>query len=324
MPRTSSLIRLGNLLPTLPRKYFTSHAELPFHHGGDLHLATAWWCAEASMLAYQDPANVAALATHALGQGWQLHLFGAEEPTFAVLLISDCAAILAFRGTRVGGFETLDRIFTQPWMNYADLKTDTNFLLAPFHPQGKVHRGILAAFESFWAKHGADVSARVGRLPVFLTGHSLGGALATVTAASLRLPSVRALYSFGSPRVGDTVFRHHLMELGVPVHRFAHGLDLVTTIAPQNLLGYSHVGDILHLASKGRTIDTEEPDLARVLLNAFQLFLPTVRSTILNLRQSWLAKPTRLLVPRSALADHAPIFYVEKIRSLALSESRGA
>lgn len=45
--------------------------------------------------------------------------------------------------------------------------------------------------------------------PLYVIGHSLGGAMATIAAVDLRvklrLPDVR-LYTFGSPRVGNEIF----------------------------------------------------------------------------------------------------------------------
>ncbi len=86
--------------------------------------------------------------------------------------------------------------------------------------------------------------------PFFVTGHSLGGALATI--ASYRLMkmglNVRGLYTFGSPRVGNRAFTHDFRVLafnkglkakGTPqqsgeggLNRFVHRLDLVARVPP--------------------------------------------------------------------------------------------
>jgi pimeloyl-ACP methyl ester carboxylesterase len=62
--------------------------------------------------------------------------------------------------------------------------------------------------------------------PLFLTGHSMGGALAVLTAcrlAKLGRPPV-AIYTFGSPRVGD---RQFCAGYALPTYRVVNGLDLV-------------------------------------------------------------------------------------------------
>jgi hypothetical protein len=311
------LLTLGDLLPTLKRDYFTSTRDLPFTCARELDLAAAWWCAEASMLAYQAPEEVGALAGRLVDEGWQVRVFGAGEPTFAVLLRSSTAAILAFRGTRVSGFERLDVVFKRPWVDYEDLKTDASFSLSPHPGEGKVHGGIFASFQRFWERHGQPVSEAVGDLPLHLTGHSLGAALATLASASGRFRTAVAVYSFGSPRVGDGGFRAHLAAQDLAVHRFVHGNDLVTTLAPEGWLGFTHVGGALHITRDGTGIDAKENTLAGVLIDGLPQLLSGVRRAIHNLRDLRLLTPTRLLVPRDALADHAPAFYVERLRALA-------
>lgn len=310
-------VELGQLLPTFSRGYFTSIEELPLAAQREMSLAAAWWCAETSMLAYQNPGVVETMARSAIASGWQVKVFGAGEPTFAVLLKSRDAAILAFRGTRVSGFERLDIVFTRPWVDYEDLKTDAGVALAPHPAEGKVHGGILSSFQRFWERHGTDVIHAVGDLPLYITGHSLGGALATLAAASGELSSVVGLYSFGSPRVGDATFRTLIAAQELSVHRFVHGNDLITTLAPEGWFGYTHVGSARHIKRDGSAIDEVETNLASVLVDGLPLMLENVRHAILNLRDLRMLTPTRLIVPQDALADHAPLFYVERIRDLA-------
>eukprot|EP00178_Gracilaria_changii_P010518 TRINITY_DN305_c1_g2_i2.p2 TRINITY_DN305_c1_g2~~TRINITY_DN305_c1_g2_i2.p2 ORF type:complete len:197 (-),score=26.42 TRINITY_DN305_c1_g2_i2:643-1233(-) len=82
------------------------------------------------------------------------------------------------------------------------------------------------------------------RRPILLTGHSLGGALATICTLDLRvsldLAGTEVMVStFGSPRCGNALFRTIYDEL-VPMHwRFAVESDIVTKLPK---LGYSHVG----------------------------------------------------------------------------------
>jgi hypothetical protein len=161
------------------------------------------------------------------------------------------------------------------------------------------------------------VAGAVGDLPLHLTGHSLGAALATLAGASGALPTAVALYSFGSPRVGDACFRDCLTAQNLGMHRFVHGNDVVTTLAPEGWLGFTHVGNALHITRDGSGLDDVETNLAGVLIGGLPPLLESVRNAIQNLRDLRLLTPTRLLVPQDALADHAPKFYVERIRALA-------
>jgi len=138
---------------------------------------------------------------------------------------------------------------------------------------GRVHDGFFDAFGTvadgrLMAKiaglHGTEVG-------LWITGHSLGGALATVTAARLleemeagQPHPLRAVYTFGSPRVGDRAFRSRFTELarkhGVRTVRVRNGRDTVTNV-PGLLMEYAHVGLLLHLTEEGiAVIDDPEAE----------------------------------------------------------------
>tara|TARA_B100000212_G_scaffold31527_1_gene20609 strand:- start:441 stop:863 length:423 start_codon:yes stop_codon:yes gene_type:complete len=81
---------------------------------------------------------------------------------------------------------------------------------------------------------------------IYITGHSLGAALATLVAGRLNNPDV-VLYTFGSPRVGNgkwnkcQKFKHY---------RFRNNNDLVTRIPPA-WLGFKHNGKFMYFNSNG-------------------------------------------------------------------------
>jgi triacylglycerol lipase len=139
-----------------------------------------------------------------------------------------------------------------------------------------VHEGFAGALDGVW-KHIAPVLADLEG-PVFYAGHSLGAALATL-AAVRRAPA--AVYTFGSPRVGDARFAAAAATL--PIYRVVDDADLVATVPPEQL-GFSHAGELHRIVPK---------------LGPFRLSLLV-----------WLQ---RLIGPAKPLADHAPINYVDRI-----------
>src|SRR5213079_949071 len=91
------------------------------------------------------------------------------------------------------------------------------------HRETRRVRGIRGACASR-VQLGAAEDAR--DKPLFLTGHSMGGALAVLTAcrlAKMGRPPV-AIYTFGAPRVGD---RNFCAGYSLPTYRIINGLDLV-------------------------------------------------------------------------------------------------
>lgn len=76
---------------------------------------------------------------------------------------------------------------------------------------------------------------------IYVTGHSLGGAIATLAAADLfSLTPDLTLYTFGSPRVGDIKFASYFDKIVPDTFRIVNEKDLVPHI-PQRFLGFRHV-----------------------------------------------------------------------------------
>lgn len=81
---------------------------------------------------------------------------------------------------------------------------------------------------------------------LYCTGHSLGGAMATFSAAELsaRHPGRVSLYSFGSPRCGDVSFAAAFTANVADAHRVKFADDIITNVAPMGgIMRYTHVGN---------------------------------------------------------------------------------
>jgi predicted lipase len=81
---------------------------------------------------------------------------------------------------------------------------------------------------------------------VFITGHSLGGALATLCAFDImynELPyTISQHITFGSPRVGNNVFFYYFKAFGIYSKRVTHQYDIVPHV-PEEFLGYEHINN---------------------------------------------------------------------------------
>jgi alpha-beta hydrolase superfamily lysophospholipase len=85
--------------------------------------------------------------------------------------------------------------------------------------------------------------------PLYYTGHSLGGALATL-AASLRPPC--AVYTFGAPRIGNAEFAQTLA--GIPVFNVFNPKDIVPELPPgSRRTRFTHAGTIVRNAEINST-----------------------------------------------------------------------
>ncbi|KAA8496867.1 Phospholipase A1-II 1 [Porphyridium purpureum] len=116
----------------------------------------------------------------------------------------------------------------------------------PLYTKGRLHQGFSEAYQAVAEAVLIEVRDlyKAKRRPVFLTGHSLGGCLATLCSLDLALSlglGKRELFvsTFGSPRLGNAQFRELYNQI-VPIHwRFALTPDLVTKLPK---IGYKHCG----------------------------------------------------------------------------------
>jgi triacylglycerol lipase len=229
-----------------PRRPLATGSQLAGIAGSDLGLALD--VARLAKLVYRDLADASTIAT---SLGWQEVRAFSEAGTQAMALSRDDLVVVVYRGTEPSALD--------------DLITDAKFRLRPATElvaaaRGRVHRGFLQALQHVLPQLEALLAQPpfAGK-PVVCTGHSLGGALATLharvrlasTPANLR--AAQPLVTFGSPRVGDAAFCAELQ--GLLGHggglRFVHGRDLVTRV-PTRVQDYDHVGRVCYFDDAGR------------------------------------------------------------------------
>lgn len=190
--------------------------------------------------------------------GYQVVKFFDRDGAQAYLIQNNSHRILSFRGTEI----------TQPSDVVADLKASKN----KSESHGRVHRGFKGELDKLWKEIKQEVDK--GTLPLYITGHSLGAAMATLAAGRLA-HQVRALITFGSPRVGNRTF---VKNLFVEHYRVVNNNDAVTKV-PLWIMGYRHHGKVIYLNYYGdvREITTWQrvKDMLRSrkrALGKFQLF----------------------------------------------------
>lgn len=157
-----------------------------------------------------------------------------REGTQGFAVANGDALIVAFRGTE---------------SEINDILTDVNVRFGG-GPLGDVHEGFLLALGDVWrdVRDALDDLAGSSR-SLWLTGHSLGAALATLAVAKLieRGTPVNGLYTYGSPRCGDKQFAAAFNASFSQAYRFVYGDDLVTRVPPRFIFGYRHVGNVRYI-----------------------------------------------------------------------------
>jgi len=197
-------------------------------------MRTAYYLAHCSLAAYDGPGNW----PETLALGDSMRTFQCNE-FHGFVAAQKNVAIIAFRGTVSIGNALTDV--------KAALIRQTIF-------PGLVHLGFAHAAETVYPTVRVLLTALGRELPILVTGHSLGGAMATLVAHRLLTDGfpVRAVYSYGSPRPGDRNFRD---AYRLPNYRFVNDNDLVPHL-PMKWC-YHHVGQLKLLSPDGTLLEEE-------------------------------------------------------------------
>jgi hypothetical protein len=245
----------------------------------------AWWLADAALLAYWDAPPAATIweraglsFTPVSNEGVQCHIGSADRFT-----------IVAFRGT-------------QPDDPH-DLFDITNIRKIDWKFGGKVHRGFMDAHSRIWPKL-ADTLTDLKPRKVWFTGHSLGGAIATLSMD--HFSGDKHLYTIGSPPVGDGEFarlfdgRHRGRSF-----RYVNHVDIVVHLPTllSLLVGkYSHVKERKYIDAAGG-ISAGSPSMFELLS---QVLIPRVAPPVIG-------RPPQDILLSQALVDHTPRRYAVRI-----------
>ncbi|WP_166173690.1 lipase family protein [Rubrobacter tropicus] len=233
--------------PNEDRTYFENGGDHPFlQDAGGFELVNAWWMAEASLLAYADEDFVGARLREA-GLPEVAHFHGESTQCYAAH--DDDFVIVAFSGS-----DMRERKGNNVFDALADWMVNLSFDTVPSERGGRVHRGFSEALDEVWGDEAGGLEGHLdglcgeGSKEVWFTGHSLGGALATLAAGRYeRAPEV---YTFGAPRVGD---EEYVESLDVPVYRFVNGRDAVSKLPLRG--PYRHAGVEKYIDDEGRIHD---------------------------------------------------------------------
>ncbi|MBT6176823.1 MAG: lipase family protein [Deltaproteobacteria bacterium] len=182
----------------------------------------------------------------------------------ALITANETSMVIAFQGSK----QIID------WFaNFYFFQAD-----ASYDVQGRVHQGFANVLNSEWAQIMETVERfhRPGQA-IWLSGHSLGAALATITAARLLEAGydIAPLFTHASPRVGDELFAQNFYEQTQGKHyRFVNGVDIVPHLPPAGTaagaaanfiplgltsfsegfladLGYTHAGQLYRIETDG-------------------------------------------------------------------------
>ncbi|XP_059632271.1 uncharacterized protein LOC132274922 isoform X2 [Cornus florida] len=167
--------------------------------------------------------------------------------------------VVAFRGTEQAKWKDLltDLMLVPAGLNPERIGGD-------FKQEVQVHSGFLSAYDSVRTRIISLIKLAIGYIDdgdevlqkwhVYVTGHSLGGALATLLALELSSSQLAkrgaisvTMYNFGSPRVGNKKFAEVYNQKVKDSWRVVNHRDIIPTVP--RLMGYFHVAQPVYLAA---------------------------------------------------------------------------
>ena len=201
------------------------------------------------------------------GWGFNRHrqIFDRLHSAYAYVASDDRMVLVAFCGS-------------DP-MNLRDMQSDAAALW-PKHDgrycqrdDAVVHPGFSESLDSIWdglceevrtqARRRNDPNAptttRPSYKPVWITGHSRGGAFALLAASGFSqladFPPVAGVYTFGQPKVGNAAFAQAFDASGIPYFRFVTAHDAVAgqpIKLPKMTSEYVHAGTMAYFDESGK------------------------------------------------------------------------
>jgi len=247
---------------------------------------------------YGSPVRQDLLSYKGKKMSGQRIIHGSYGRGFCRLFWNDDTIVIAFRGTRE----------SQDW-RISNLKMFPVFIRnCDTASKVRVHRGFqktlyymdkttrLSSIESL-LKHLNDLDLITNRR-IVITGHSLGGALATLFSVKIRaiMPDIienqlNEIVLFGSPAVGLKKFKTFYDELNEKTIRIVNGSDVVPFTPP---LFYHHIGQELW-----------------------------IRKDKINNNKSWLARLSySLKLPiKNFIDNHGMESYIESLKQILKNES---
>ncbi len=238
---------------------------------------------KAAHLAYQDPKTI---EDNLVEWNMKLVLFFDKQNTQAYFAQNDQTCLLAFRGTQPN--------MLRDWL----YDMDCRFVPAPVRMVGKIHIGFLNALNAIWPDVWATLQKTRGKRSLWITGHSLGGALAALATARLHFTEAQPIngtYTFGQPRIGDVEFCT-CFDQGFRnnIFRVVNYHDIVPRVPLRNM-GYEHQGQFFYF-----NVNKYDPNTTWA-----DVLLRKVGNTI------------REIVDTNDISDHYMDNYLIKLKTLA-------
>ena len=289
----SSLSHEFLFAPNKDYPYFETANQLNIDRSKAFDIETAAFLAQCSYLAYvRDTDFISATLAQADFQNTQ---FFDQNGSFAILAQNDNSLLLIFRGTETG--------------DKTDYLTDAKIIQREFADHGTAHSGFISALaeiEDEISQAIQDAQEALER-PIWITGHSLGGALSTLYG--IKYPTkVSGIYTFGAPRIGGKRLAESAKKLNTPLFRVIHDNDMIARLPTPPF--YHHIGSTYFLTSSAElVVDPASSKKRESRLSGHSEYIKRLYN------EHW-TKGDFNAIPSDYFADHSPRLYSDVLIGL--------
>lgn len=180
----------------------------------------------------------------------KLQYYGLQGATVTeIKVVNEAMAIVATANfiMTLSGVGILSFRGTEP-ANIINWLTDSNTMMRPFLG-GQVHSGFLNNTKALWSQIIECIQGAPNLETLYLTGHSLGAAMAGVAAMKLsednpaEWQKVKGIYTFGQPMIANRTLAKLCDErFGQLFYRHVYARDVVPRVPSRDLGDYAHFG----------------------------------------------------------------------------------
>ncbi|MHB1393692.1 MAG: lipase family protein [Clostridia bacterium] len=171
---------------------------------------------------------------------------------YGFIIESSDSIVISFRGSRSNPDWIADATIIQTYFPYTRIKLG-------------IHSGFATIYKACRQQIMNTLGDMDSSKQLFITGHSLGGALAVLCALDAAVNTAYnnpVMYNFGSPRVGNSTFVQAYNEVIDHSVRIVNTNDIVPLLPPavvhpplsNELLYYRHVKDLLTITAQTGSI----------------------------------------------------------------------
>jgi len=194
--------------------------------------------AELSTIAYMKPTEIEKCVRRL---GFDHFEFFERDGSQAYWFTNEHDSVISCRGTEPN--------------EWNDIKADAYAVTAIAETVGRVHRGFKQEVDDLWPR--IEKVLADNTKTQWFTGHSLGGAMATICGGRCKLSHINTvpeeIHTFGSPRVGNKRYINYTV---LKLFRWVNNNDIVTRVPPP-WMGYRHTGEEKYLDRNGNLSDVK-------------------------------------------------------------------